>query len=473
MRNIAVLGSCVSRDGFNSQFIPDYKNYYSCILHQNQMSMISLAGDAFEFNEELIDNLKPFDARHFKTELDKSFLNDIKKANPEYLIIDFYGDIYYGVQEIGESWITNKKWLFSQTTLYPQLDTKRSMSLQNNYDEYLEKWKVSVDKFFDFLSKELPSCRVILNKARFIDDLKDEKTGEIVKISETEKHRKINVDYYNDLWDTLDDYVTSNFDVEILDFSEHTYVSVENHPWGMFYVHYDPSFYKHFTEKLMNIILKDINSYTSKLENKISAMKETKGETPIVFNFKGKVSKSRFNNPNYTAYRKNLKTLGDPYKDFKGESLTGTYDVMSVKNGKKVSVLTKDADTIAQRINRFNISSAFEAAGTHHSRTDSFDHIGTITINWWGDANGIDGDLVEMAVWDIKENNWKRLTSDFNHQVEKTSSHFSCHFLQAKDFENYIDERGNVQVLSFSSPASESLPSIVDTDYIEITMNLI
>ncbi|SFD26377.1 hypothetical protein SAMN04488168_12835 [Bacillus sp. 491mf] len=51
------------------------------------------------------------------------------KHQPDYLIIDFYGDLHYGVQQIVESYITNKKWLFQKTSQYQILDKGMEMLL--------------------------------------------------------------------------------------------------------------------------------------------------------------------------------------------------------------------------------------------------------------------------------------------------------------------------------------------------------
>ncbi|MEH7075101.1 DUF6270 domain-containing protein [Neobacillus drentensis] len=284
MKKIAVLGSCVSRDSFNSKFIPDYKDYYTCVLHQNQMSMISLAAEPISFDESLIDHLSPFDTRHFKTELDKSFFSEMKKHQPDYLIIDFYGDLFYGVQRIGESYITNKKWLFQKTSQYPKLDTKEEFQIFfNEKDRYLELWRAGVATLFTFLQVYVPHCKVIINKARFVDEYLDKETGTMKIISQSGRKKYINVPVYNKWWDALDNHVIKNYDVQVLDYSGRTYYSVEDHPWEMFYVHYDMSFYQDFTRKLLGIILTDtliqkenLEQALQTAENEMTQLKSSK-----------------------------------------------------------------------------------------------------------------------------------------------------------------------------------------------------
>lgn len=258
MLKVAVLGSCVSRDNFNSKFIPDYKKYATCVLHQNQMSMISLNSDPIPFDEKLIDNLSPFDTRHFTTELNKRFFSEMKKYQPDYLIVDFYGDLFYGVQKVGDSYITNKKWLFKQTSLYERLDIREEFQMFfDQKDRYLELWKAGVKRLFNFLKEDVPNCKVIINKARFIDEYIDKETGETKIISESGKKRYINVPVYNKWWDALDNHVIKNYDVKVIDYQGRHYKSIEDHPWDMFYVHYDMSFYQDFSRQLLTIALED------------------------------------------------------------------------------------------------------------------------------------------------------------------------------------------------------------------------
>ncbi|MDY0409350.1 DUF6270 domain-containing protein [Virgibacillus soli] len=274
MIKIAVLGSCVSRDSFHSKIISDYKNYYSCVLHQNQMSMISLAAKPISFDNKLIDNLSPFDTKHFRTELDKSFFKEMRKNQPNYLIIDFYGDLYYGIQEIGGSYITNKKWLWQRTSLYGRLEKRDAFQIfGRNQERFYPLWKEGVKTLFSFLEKELPNCKVIVNKARFIDVYLDKNDGQLKSLSESKKINYLNVDVYNKWWDVLDKHLINNYNVKTLEYDMSKYYAVEDHIWGLLYVHYNTEFYQDFTRKLLGIILNDTLDENSKLkvliENKI------------------------------------------------------------------------------------------------------------------------------------------------------------------------------------------------------------
>ncbi|WP_281202683.1 DUF6270 domain-containing protein [Cytobacillus kochii] len=255
---ISTLGCCATRDNFNSKFIKNYKDFYTLSMHQNQMSMISLASKSVPFSPVLVDNVLPHEKRHFETELDKSFYDSMLLNEPDYLIIDFYGDIFFGTREINDSYITNKRWLFSKTSLYKQLREGNELTIFKDSKSYLRMWKEGISYLFDFLSEKLPNCKVIINKARFTDNYIDKDTGEQKLITESGKHRPIDIELYNKWWATLDDYIIENYNVRYIDYGNYDYMAVDDHPWGLFYLHFEQRFYDDFTQKLLTIILNDL-----------------------------------------------------------------------------------------------------------------------------------------------------------------------------------------------------------------------
>ncbi|MDA1474911.1 hypothetical protein [Bacillus changyiensis] len=55
----------------------------------------------------------------------------------------------------------------------------------------------------------------------------------------------------------MDDHVIHHYDVQVIDYGDKTYKSIEDHPWGMFYLHYDMSFYQDFFRKFLTIALEN------------------------------------------------------------------------------------------------------------------------------------------------------------------------------------------------------------------------
>lgn len=79
---IAVLGSCVSRGAFNSDFVPNYKDFFEVIFDGQRTSLISLMQEPILIDEKLIE-INPLNrvnfakTRFLSDDLNKRFLKDL------------------------------------------------------------------------------------------------------------------------------------------------------------------------------------------------------------------------------------------------------------------------------------------------------------------------------------------------------------------------------------------------------------
>lgn len=262
---IAVIGSCVSRDGFNSKFIKDYKEYYQCVLTQNHMSMISLVSEPTPFlPKKLGDKITDFNKQILLTELTKGVWDSLKIQEPDYLILDFYADVYFGIIYVDEKIITNKTPLFKKAPLYSTLNLGRSITLDNNYEEYMDLWKKSVDSFMEIMRRDFPHVKIIVNKMKFTDYYIPKEKSDLKKISESGLCRVVDVDRINEWLDGFYQYFEKFSNISFLEYNKE-YYSVEGHIWDIFYVHYTNDFYEDFTTKLLSVILDDL--YTARQKN--------------------------------------------------------------------------------------------------------------------------------------------------------------------------------------------------------------
>lgn len=251
---VAVFGSCVTRDIFNSKFNYDYKNYFECILTQNQTSVISLMSKPIKVEESKINNLNEYDKWNIKTEFTKEFISLLIEKRPDYLILDFFADIHFGVLKIGnDNYITNNRWKLWKTDFYKEMSIKNELTFETHIDEYIQLWVASIDKFFIFLSRELPNLRVIINNSKFTDYYICSETKLIEKLSTSGKCKLVDVEQSNFIWEHLNNHILENYDVEILNLTKNDYYSFEDHPWGPFYVHYTMDFYNDALKELIKI----------------------------------------------------------------------------------------------------------------------------------------------------------------------------------------------------------------------------
>jgi len=246
-KGIAVIGSCVTRDNFNREFNHDYKKYYEFILLQNQTSIISLVSNPIKYITTEINNIGEWEGNQIRNELSKSFFNQLQFGDTDYIVLDFFSDVYFGVVQIDDSFITNNHWVLHKTDLYKNLPYKKIYRLDENFEFYFDMWQNAINKLFERIQVTLPDAKVILHKARFADKYINQDGG----ISYFENAEK--VPKYNRYWSILDNYVQANFDVIPINVDKEKIIGTYNHKWGKFNVHYDISYYHEFLVKLRGI----------------------------------------------------------------------------------------------------------------------------------------------------------------------------------------------------------------------------
>ena len=166
---IGIWGTCLTRDIFRSKF-NNYKEYFEIVSTLERISLVSMMGESIEFNEDDI-TLYPlnrrniFDTQLLRNDLSKNFLKNMDPSI-EYLVIDEVSEAYFGLIKIDDNYITNNFWSYPKTKFYEAISDNERLSLNNNFKEYFELWTDSCDKFFDYIHKNFPNLKIILNKSR-------------------------------------------------------------------------------------------------------------------------------------------------------------------------------------------------------------------------------------------------------------------------------------------------------------------
>ena len=250
--NVGIIGSCVSRDNFNSKFNAGYTRLFNCKLTINHITFASLVSGKIDFKEEDIDLENPADAYLTIRELSRSYMEEIQNSDLDYLLVDFGTDIFYGILIADNNILTDDYRRVAKTKFYSQLQNKRFLNLINDPDEYFEIWKESFDKFVEIIYTIKPNVKIIINKARAVREYKN-KQGNIKEIKTVR-----NIDRMNEMWDKFDDYAIKTHGFDYIDLSPEDYISYEDHPWeGQHPAHYIKEFYENFIIELSSIIVKD------------------------------------------------------------------------------------------------------------------------------------------------------------------------------------------------------------------------
>ena len=255
---ISTLGSCSSRNIFNSDINKDYKNFFHVNKSIESISFISLMSSPIQFNESLINSKNCYDNECVINDLTKKFLLFLKEDKIDYLIIDTYFDVLYDIIIISEnSFVTYSERLI-ETDLSKIFENKKRISISKNFYEYYQLWKTAINLFFKFMEENCKNTKIILNCSRSVFKYYD---GE--KIVEDEKLKKFaEINKYRDI---LDKYILENFDVDILTFDENTLAS-KQHIFGLHPTHYESKYYTEKNKQLNAIIERDTKlDYSDKI----------------------------------------------------------------------------------------------------------------------------------------------------------------------------------------------------------------
>lgn len=259
---VAVLGSCPTRDNFNSRFNPDYRAHYSCPLHQNQTSMISLMSEPLRHEWAPTGNMSEYDRWNVETEFDKSFLEEVRALRPDYLILDFFADIHFGCLRLPDGrFVTDNRWKVRKTDWYERLSKAGGVdriTIFEDTEQYLALWRESYLRFDAFVRKELPDVTLVVHRGHNVDLIR---LPDRLRPARLQKHtniERLDVPEANRLWRQLDDFAIETSGAQSIDLTGTAWTTYPEHPWGPFYVHYEPSYYHRFLAELHQIHLRKV-----------------------------------------------------------------------------------------------------------------------------------------------------------------------------------------------------------------------
>lgn len=247
---VAVLGSCVSRDLFNSRFNPHYKDLFECVALSNQVSLISLMSPPVDVPGAAMGELDDYGRREVTAEASRSFLADVVAGRPDYLLLDLFADVHFGCFTVAGSHLTRNRWKIMNTRFYAEAD-RADLVPDDDREAYLAAWRRSLDALLEFLARELPDTRLVLHRARNVVRTRGE-DGEVRFLGGRARLAEMNA-----WWDRLDAEVTARGVVRSLDLFTPELTSIDSHPWGSFAVHYTLDYHPAALSKLTQIALSD------------------------------------------------------------------------------------------------------------------------------------------------------------------------------------------------------------------------
>ena len=257
---IGVLGSCMTRDSFNSRFNPDHRTWYEVTLDQTQPSLISLMAPPETVPDDALQPPSGWDTRRLIDDFGKRSLGRLAASPPRYLVIDLSGDVRFGVVHLGgDRWITNCRRALEATPWYRERSAAGrlpTLRLQWHTEPYLAHFAAALDRFARHLGEVAPDTTVILHRGRHARRLILPDSGRLVRLSSHRTVQRTDTARTDALWTRLEDLVLERQAWDVIDLRDREYPTSDSHPWGAGYLHYSPDYYHDFLAALHAIHLR-------------------------------------------------------------------------------------------------------------------------------------------------------------------------------------------------------------------------
>lgn len=315
IKNIAIYGSCITKDPFTTSFNKNYKNNYYCIVNDQKHSFISTMQKKEDVDVNELTVLPDTSGNRFltkcmKEDFDKNFLDVLLNNNVDYVVFDINFEVERGIVCYNDGTIVTKITGFDKTEYYSKLRNVKYINIIDNPNTYFTLWKKYCDEFFDFLKTNCPETRVILAEVRALDVVQRPDLSTYVDPNFTKK-AKINNYYYK----KLESYIINNYDVDVVKFDKDTVLN-EKHRWGKFYVHYDDEYYINFLKKVDRIVefndLKDTVKMFKKILRQIDVEKDDFSKIDFLF-YDGGIIGDTNQNWSDTRTLPVIRTVGNEY----------------------------------------------------------------------------------------------------------------------------------------------------------------
>lgn len=162
---------CVSRDVFNSRFNDTYKEHVEIGETVYQTALPSLVEPAKLEGINNVNNLKVIFRKTLNEEFSGTNMARLTKSRPDFIIIDFFADIHFGVTRKIGRYITRNymafKTLSDADIFYKDSESTPPERMRFNDSVYRN---LAIDSLYNFqhrLRDELPEVKFIVNSACF------------------------------------------------------------------------------------------------------------------------------------------------------------------------------------------------------------------------------------------------------------------------------------------------------------------
>ncbi|GGE54809.1 hypothetical protein GCM10011391_37230 [Pullulanibacillus camelliae] len=273
MKKVAVFGACPSRDIFNSKFIKNYKNLYECVATIWQTSIISFMSEEIVMEEDLREFTMKVSKLQKNTTIrdrEKSYRKELIDLQPDYILLDLYTDVKYGVVKTDHGYLTNNPNGFRKTVYFKNKQYNKSLNIFRD-NEYLDLFYEKFSMFMDWVKKYIPDCIVIING---FNQSYSYLNKENYPINFSPNICKI-VAKDNMMYNKIYSQLTSIYDVYLIDMRNQTYFGKIDHIYGNKPWHFSQQYYDDLYKKFNEVVLENEFNKKKSFVNPLSSIMKT------------------------------------------------------------------------------------------------------------------------------------------------------------------------------------------------------
>jgi hypothetical protein len=254
---VAVAGSCLTRDNFNKRFNPGHDEFYEVLASSNQSSMIALMSPPIDTDFEPLRAMSNYDRWNVRADLNREFLGRLAETRPDLLLLDFQGDVRFGVAQLPDGrYFTDHHWKTRQTDFYARLRDDGSLRLhvpREDWDRYFALWTEAMDRFAAYVEQVSPQTHVVVHRGHHASTIKVAGRPRPVPLQRYQRFREFDLAEADAWWARLDEHAINTFGWDQIDLRDLDAPTYPKHPWGAFYGHYTPDYYHRFMAELTKI----------------------------------------------------------------------------------------------------------------------------------------------------------------------------------------------------------------------------
>lgn len=262
---LALWGSCYTRNAFNKEINPQWRQLFEIADEYFRMSVLSATSSSVSCISEKDFGIDFYDRNYSNVirELEKNAFNRLKESNSDYIVLDFYSDALHGARMFEDGTFVGDELAFSPNSalisVYREIIQKKAKVYDNNTEGFLQMWKEHCDMFIERIVSLGYEKKCILVQGYFATTFWNEEGTALVEMSGKKiNERLVHKGYLAgklQIWNTMNNYFMSKLpSTRLIDMSRYNYFGDLKHSTPGPH-HFEPNYYRAFIGELCQAIL--------------------------------------------------------------------------------------------------------------------------------------------------------------------------------------------------------------------------